>query len=414
MIALWIILGLLLALFLAPQLAALWLRWRDRAPDNDRTLLAYNYELPRYFTRDAAGNADTAARWPGWDAWTASAIPADAGLPPQLIRGTLMTGLYGLEGVDNYENLVYRLSPFQAIEHLSLVPTTYKLPGGAPLVLSNLSQNYLTRATDLRMADAELDTTVLGSRTGNLTTDEPYCHIAGTWPNYRLSFLNPEAEIRVALTYHGERIVWWTDLPGRYTHFSAFGTFEVTMEYARGTNVRDPHRPPRHPQKLKFQARGTVEHISCLEPFAYNWLWLPMRYLGRWFPSLKPVLYHHEVIIADGLEGGFVHARAFGVDFRNGGGLFAGSVYHRVKHVTVLYDEPDPVDNCGGLGQPAPVYRRWDVGIKTDAGELTYVATRTHPPAMVAPDMNQYHFTFQGRWCGVSVSGRGFGEYIHL
>jgi hypothetical protein len=414
MIALWVILGLLLAAFLAPRLAAAWIRWRDRAPGNDRTLLVYNNELPRYFTHDAAGKVDTAARWSGWDAWTASAIPADAGLPPQLIRGTLMTGLYGLEGVDNYEKLVYRLSTYQAVEHLCLVPTAYQVPGGTPLVLSNLSQNYLAKQTDLVMADAELDVTILGSRTGNVTAVEPFGHMEGTWPNYKLFFLNPEAEIRVALAFHGERIVWWTDLLGRYTHYSAFGAFDVTLEYARGVTIRDPHRPVPNPQKLQFQARGTVEHLAALEPFAYDWLWLPMRYLGRWFPSLKPVLYHHEVIIADGLEGGFVHARAFGVDFRNGGGLFAGAVYHPVKRVTVTYDGSDPVDNCGGLGEPTPVYRIWDVHASTGAGELVYIARRTHPPAMVGPNTNQYHFTFQGSWCGAPVSGRGFGEFIHL
>jgi len=414
MIAIWAILGLALALFLAPRLAVLWIRWRDRAPGNDRTLLTYSDELPRYFTRDAAGRVDTSARWPGWDAWIASMIPAEASLPPQLIRGTLMTGLYGLEGVDNYEKLLYRLSTYQAVEHLCLVPTSYALADGDCLVLSNLSQDYLTKQTDLKMADAELDVTILGSRTGNLTTEEPYGHIEGTWPNYRLFFLNPEAEIRIVLAYHGERIVWWTDLPGRYLHFSAFGTFDATVEYARGTTIAHPHRPVLNPLKLQFQARGTVEHIAALEPFAFDWLWLPMRYLGRWFPSLKPILYHHEVVIAAGLEGGFLHARAFGADFRNGGGLFAGAVYHRVKHVTVRYAASDSVDNCGGLSALTPVYRTWDVRATTDAGELAYAATRTHPPAMVAPNTNQYHFTFQGSWCGEPVSGRGFGEYIHL
>jgi len=414
MIAVWAILGLSALLFLAPRLAAVWFRWRDRAPGNDRTLLAYSDELPRYFTRDAAGRVDTAARWPGWDAWIASAIPDNDSLPPQLIRGTLMTGLYGLDGIDNYEKLLYRLSGDQTVEHLCLVPTTYTLPEGASLALSNLSQNYLAKQTDLEMADAELDVTILGSRPGNLTTEEPYGHIEGTWPDYRFSFLNPEAEIRVALAYHGERILWWTDLPGRYLHFSAFGTFDTTVEYNRGTTITDPHRPVPNSQKLRFQARGTVEHIAALEPFAFDWLWLPLRYLGRWFPLLKPILYHHDVVIADGLEGGILHARAFGVDFRNGGGLFAGAVYHRVKHVAVSYVEADAVDNCGGLGAPTPVYRTWDVHAATDAGELVYTATRTHPPAMAGPNTNQYHFTFQGTWLGAPVSGRGFGEYIHL
>lgn len=414
MIAVWVILGLSLALFLAPRLTAVWIRWRDRAPGNDRTLLAYNDELPRYFTRDAAGRVDTSARWPGWDAWIASAIPTGADVPPQLIRGTLMTGLYGLEGIDNYEKLLYRLSTYQAVDHLCMVPTTYELPEGGSLVLSNLSQNYLAKQNDLEMADAELDVTILGSRPGSFATEEPYGHIEGAWPNYRLFFVNPEAEIRIALAYRGERIVWWTDLPGRYTHFSAFGSFDATVEYMRSTTIIDPHRPVPNPRRLRFQARGTVEHIAAIEPFAFDWLWLPMRYLGRWFPSLKPILYHNEVVIADGLEGGILHARAFGVDFRNGGGLFAGAIYHQVKHVAVSYAASEAVDNCGGLGVLTPVYLTWDVRATTDTGELTYTATRTHPPAMVAPNTNQYHFTFEGSWCGASVSGRGFGEYIHL
>jgi len=102
------------------------------------------------------------------------------------------------------------------------------------------------------------------------------------------------------------------------------------------------------------------------------------------------------------------------VDFRNGGGLYAGDRYLPVTNVAVNYQASDPVDNCGGIGPPVPVWRTWDVRATTGAGELAYVATRTHPPAMVAPNSNQYHFTFEGNWCGAPVAGRGFGEYIHL
>ena len=206
----------------------------------------------------------------------------------------------------------------------------------------------------------------------------------------------------------------WADLPGWYSHFSAFGNFEVAMEYARGTTVADIHRPLGNPSELRFQARGTVEHLSSREPFAYDWLWLPLRYIGRAFPSLKPIIYHHEVIIAPGLEGGFVHARAFGADFRNGGGLFDGSHYHAVQRVRVNYGTPEPVDNCGGSGKPTPVYRSWDVHASTSEGELLYIATRTHPPAMAASNTNQYHFTFHGNWRGEPVTGHGYGEYIRL
>jgi hypothetical protein len=410
----WVVLGLAVALLLAPRLAAAWVGLRDRASRNSHGKLLLAQQLPRYFTRDQSGKPDVSARWPGWDAWTATAIPANAALAPQMIRGTLMTGMFGLEGIDNYEKLLYRLSPYQAVEHLALIPTTYQLPDGEKLVLGNLSQNYLTRQTDLRMDAEELDVTILGSRTGNFATEEPFGHIEGAWPHYRLFFRNPEAEVHVSLKYVGEHIVWWTDLPGWYSHFSAFGNFEVVIEYARGTTVADIHRPLRNPCELRFQARGTVEHLSSREPFAYDWLWLPLRYIGRAFPSLRPILYHHEVIIAPGLEGGFIHARAFGADFRNGGGLFDGSHFHAVKRVRVSYGTAEPVDNCGGIGKPTPAYRTWDVHASTAEGELVYIATRTHPPAMVASNSNQYHFTFQGNWRGEPVTGHGYGEYIHL
>ncbi|HUI57709.1 MAG TPA: hypothetical protein VLY04_22180 [Bryobacteraceae bacterium] len=414
MIAVWIIVGLVLAVFLALRLAPVCIRWLDRAPGNDRTLLPYSYEIPRYFVRGADGRVDTGARWPGWDSWTACAIPADPGVLPQMVRGSLMTGLYGLDGVDNYEKLMYRLSSYQAVEHLSFVPTSYALAAGGTLTLENLSQNYLPKPTDLRMADAGLDVAVLGSRTTEEETTEQYGRVSGTWPDYRFTLLNPESEIRVALECHARRIVWWTDIPGFYTHYAAFGTFEADVEYARGATIADPHRPIPNRERLRFQARGALEHVSSAKPFGFDWLWLPMRLLGRHFPSLKPILYHHEVIVAAGIEGGFVHARAFGVDLRNTGGFFAGDAYHSVKHVSARPTESDPVDNCGGRGALMPVWRKWDVRAVTDAGDLAYSAERTHPPAMTGSNTNQYHFRFEGTWCGAPVSGRGYGEYAHL
>jgi len=414
LIAVWIIGGLVLAVFLAWRLAPVWLRWLDRAPGNDRALLPYSYEIPRYFVRGADGRVDTAARWPGWDSWTACAIPADPDLPPQMIRGSLMTGLYGLDGVDNYEKLMYRLSSYQAVEHLSFVPTAYALAGGGTLTLENLSQNYLPKPSDLRMADAGLDVAVLGSRAAEEEATEQYGRVQGAWPSYRFAFLNPESEIRVELEFEARGIVWWTDIHGVYTHYAAFGAYEASVEYARGAAIADPHRPMPNPERLRFQARGALEHISSAKPFGFDWLWLPMRLLGRRFPSLKPILYHHEVVIADGLEGGFVHARAFGVKLRNTGGFFAGDAYYPIHRVQAQCIESDPVDNCGGRGALTPIWRKWDVRVATDSGELAYTATRTHPPAMTGSNTNQYHFHFKGTWCGAPLSGRGYGEYVRL
>jgi hypothetical protein len=386
MIALWIIAGFIAAVLLAWLVSPACVRMLDRAPHNDRKLLASSYELPRY------GGIDTT----GWDAWTVCALPEDPALPPHMVRGTLMTGLYGLDGADNYERLTYRLDDREAIEHLCLVPTSYALPDGGTLVLDHLTQNYLPRSTGLRMADAELDVRVQG------TPDVAYGHITGAWPNYHIHLLNPEAEIRVRLDYTGRRILWWTDIPGFYTHFAAFGDFEATVVYNRGTRIHDVHLPLPNPETLKFRARGAVEHVS-----ATNKLWLPIR-LRRWLH------YHYEVLFGEGLEGGFVYARAFGLEYRNRGGLYAGDAWHEIKQVRLRYAEHDPVDNCGGLGGFTKVPRQWHVDATTDAGPLQYTALRTHPPAMTGSNTSQYHFEWQGAWRGQSVAGRGYGEYARL
>ena len=89
-------------------------------------------------------------------------------------------------------------------------------------------------------------------------------------------------------------------------------------------------------------------------------------------------------------------------------------MYHEVKRIRVEYGDADLMDNCGGLGEMSPVYRTWSVRAETAAGDVAYSAMRTHPPAMVTSNMNQYHFTFEGTWGGKRISGRGYGEYIHL
>ncbi len=402
MLAVWIVAALIAVVVVLWLLSPVMVRLADRSPHNDRKLLASSYELPRFFVRSKKGGVDTTVRWPGWDAWTVCALPEEGNLPPHMIRGTLMTGLYGIEGADNYERLTYRLDSCEAVEHLCLVPTSYGLPDGGTLVLDNLAQHYLPRATDLRMADAELDVRVLGARVRDQATDVAYGHIAGMWPNYHIHMLNPEAEIRVRMEYTGRRILWLTDIPGVYTHFATFGDFDVVATYNRGTRISDVHLPLPNPETLKFRARGAVEHVS-----AANALWLPIR--------LRHGLhYHYEVLFGDDLEGGFVHARAFGLQYRNGGGLYMGDSFHEITGVRVRSTESDPVDNCGGLGAFARVPRRWQVEAKTDRGSLEYTASRTHPPAMTGSNTSQYHFEWEGTWGGQPVAGRGNGEYARL
>src|SRR3954452_1106778 len=162
MLILWIVVGFVAAVILGFVLAPWYIRLMDRSASNDRNTLTFDHELPRYFARDSRG-VRTDVRWSGWDTWNVCALPNDASLPPQMIRGSLMTGLYGLEGVDNYERLIERLSSDDAGETLCLIPTASQLPNGETVVLDNLSQYYLPKQPDLVMSDAKLDVKIVGS-----------------------------------------------------------------------------------------------------------------------------------------------------------------------------------------------------------------------------------------------------------
>ena len=413
MTILWIVAAAIAAVALAYLLTPWYIRLVDRSRSNSRSTITYEHELPRFFVRGKRG-IETGVQWPGWDAWTVCAIPTGCDAPAHMVRGTLMTGLYGLEGVDNYEQLMSRLSTNDVVEHLCMVPTTSQLPDGSSIVLNNFAQSYLPKDRDLLMADGKLDVTVLGSRVDTEVTNVPYGHIRGTWPDYQIELLSPAAEIEVEMSFHGRRVLWWIDLPGRYTHFATLGRFQVTIRYMRGVNVQDVHRPAPRPEEVRFEARGAVEHLSAVRPAGFHQVWRRMLAAGSWVPALKPVRHHSEVFLSDSIEGGIMHTRALGRTLRNGGGLFAGDRYHEIKSVKVRYEEADPVDNCGGVGDYTPVWRKWRVEAVTDAGPLTYTAERTHPPALVSPNGNQYHFTYSGTWGSEAISGSGYGEYFRF
>jgi hypothetical protein len=113
-------------------------------------------------------------------------------------------------------------------------------------------------------------------------------------------------------------------------------------------------------------------------------------------------------------------ARGFGIDFRNRGGVYFPHGYVEIRKVEVEYlDESnaDLVDLC--VGQPSgPLatryYRRWRVKADTSEGPLEYTAVREWPPASIGRSMIYYHFSYQGTFRGGPITGRGYGEYVHI
>jgi hypothetical protein len=390
----------------------------DRADRNPRDRLPREYEVPRYFAAKPDGSVDCSARWPGWDGWYFFAIPDDAGLPVKMVRASLMTGLYGLEGIDNYDRLLLRLSPRDAAEFLCLVPTAIKTPAGVEK-RANFSQHYQPRKYDLRMAPGKLDISVAGEDVSEDAQFQQYGRISGAWPDYEFSFLQPEANIRLELRFHGEDLVWWADIPGLFTYAACFGRYEGTLVYGGGTSKPDAHDIPEGAETYAIRGAGAFEHGFARRLFSANRLFLPIRLLNRVLPAFRPIRYHYELLIGEGgaHHGGFMQARAFGLKVRDRGGLYLDGRYIPIDGVRITYHDDPPPDlvaaHCPGRG-PVTFYRRWTVEASTADGPLVYTGAREWPPAPVAPNMTYYHFSYEGSYRGAAISGRGYGEYVHL
>ncbi|MEJ2671798.1 MAG: hypothetical protein P8168_06260 [Deltaproteobacteria bacterium] len=399
-----VVLGAVVLGYLFLKAAPLWIsRHWDRARLHDTGVLPKSYEVPRYYTRKPSGEVDPASRWPGWDGWYFFVIPEDRQLPVKMVRASLMTGLYGLEGIDTYQKLPPGASAFDVVEYLMLVPIE-ATPGGGKTRQNRFCQSYLPKAAALTMKPDELQVAVAGTAdSGAQVSGE----IQGAWPHYQLHFSNSEAGISLDLTYQGENLMWWADLPF-FTYFAAWGKFAGTITYAGA---------PGPAAVYNLTGKGAFEHGCARKPGNFDSLWLPVKWAQKLVPTLRPVRYHYELFLGDGPHrGGFMSVRAFGITWGDRGGLFVNGSYLEFDHVEVEYlddPEPDLMPLKAGL-PPVKFYRSWKLRAQTPAGPLEYVAVRQWPPAHVASHMMYYNFSYTGTYQGERLSGRGYGEYLHI
>ena len=401
-----VVLGALVLAYLLLKANSLWIyRCFDRARRHATGALPKNYEVPRYYSLSPSGDMDPSRRWPGWDGWYFFVIPADRQIPLKMARASLMTGLYGLDGIDTYAKLPRGASAFDVVEYLLLVPT--EDASGAERARTNrFCQHYLPKTTGLTMQLKELEVAVAG-QAGPGEEAELYGKIQGAWPDYQFRFSNPEIGIKFDLTYHGEHVIWWADLPF-FTYFAALGRFAGTLTYSG-----DPG-----PEAVyDLAGRGGFEHGFARKPCNFDFFWLPIRWLQKLAPALRPVRYHYELFLGDGPhQGGFMRVRAFGINWRNRGGLFVNGFYQEIQNIEVQYlnqPEPDLIPLAPGV-PPVKFYRSWRIKADTAEGRLEYVGVRDWPPARIASNMMYYNFSYTGTYQGERISGRGYGEYVHI
>jgi hypothetical protein len=396
---------------LSPMLRGFWF---DHALTNNRTSLPPNHELPVYLA-PSSGKPNTSLRWPGWDGWYFFMVPAERRLPVKMVRASIMTGLYGLDGVDDYNALPPGVSTFHVVEHLVLTPTEVETIAGMEKK-NYLSHRYLPKRRDLSIRRDVLDVAIRGADNVQGDTTQSYGRIQGAWPNYQFDFVNPDEDIRVSLQCTMRNIIWWADIPKVFTYFAAFGDFEGSITYGRGTVQGDREARSSQGQSYALEGRGCFEHGYARKAFNFDALWYPVRVAEAIIPSFKAIRYQYELFIgADDLYGGFMLARGFRIDFRNLGGLYVNGDYLRIKNVKVEYvnseDENPPLDRGG---RSVTFHREWKVSAVTNEGLLEYTGRREWPPPRVSSNMIYYNFSFIGSFRGKTITGSGYGEYLSL
>ncbi len=418
-----ILLGIFLVAYILIRFNSLWIyRLFDRALTNPRDSIPRQYELPKYFKLGPQGNLDLAAKWPGWDGWYFFVIPQESDLPVRMIRASLMTGLYGLDGIDDYKLLPRGVSSFDAIEYLILVPTFEQAAGASDIDRTDRGErkNYLSHRYDpkqrLQMALQELSASIRAGDGEAGQGKAEYGSIQGKWPDYQFKFCDPLQGIALELNYHGEDLVWWADVPGIFTYFAAFGRFTGAL-----TCQSLPAAPARDitPGSKAFAIRGSgaFEHGFARKPFNFDTLYRPVRWLQAVAPSFRPILYHYQLLVGeDGLHGGCMYARALGVEFRNRGGLYFDGRYWEIACVHIEYLESEEGDAVAAISGQKPLKfpTKWKVRATTAAGDLQFTATREWPTARIASNMMYYNHSFEGTFRGKKIQGRGYGEYLHI
>ncbi len=374
-----IILGLAIAAYVALRLAPMQiLGVYDRALRNRRDRVDSRYELPVY------AQGDLAAKWPGWDGWYVLLVPQASEAPANAIRVSIMTGLYGLEGVDHYAELG-GLSAFEAVEYLLMVQTD---------TTSRLFRRYLPKQTDLAIRRDQL-----------LVVVKDWGEIGGQWPHYRVQMCAPEADIALSLTYTGKHLIWWADLPHLFTYFAAFGELQGTLTL----NGRD----------YTVSGLGSFEHGFARKPFNYDTLLRPLRTLQK-LCRLTLMHYHYNLLVgADGFHGGMMLAQGLGIDFRNLGGIYLpDGRFVRLSQIEVEYLEFEDLEDQT-LPPAIPLPKEWVVRATAESGIFEYTATRQSPPVLIATHMTYSDFRFIGRYRApgaedVAVSGHGYGEFVRM
>jgi hypothetical protein len=323
--------------------------------------------------------------WDGWYLYVALDHPAgERPLPVHGLRLSLMTGTYGLDGLDDEEKLA-DVPGAEALERLFI------LFGEEA---TSLQHAYCPQGGCL--GELREDSTGIMLRDGTAS-------IAGSWPRYEIAWAEPALDAEVRLVVDGENVVSWADLPGVFSYSAALGRARGTLR--QGGTLRE------------VAGRCSLEHGFARKRFDYDLLAAPARIVTH-AAATPLVQYLYNVLLGDGgAVGGVMRATGAGVPVRDLGTIILpgknGASVVRLQNLDVAIERFERIE---GLSVPTV----WSVSADpSDGGFLWYRAKLSGRPARVTERMVYYDFRYAGVYLSrlgrpVTLAGRGYGEFVDL
>ena len=357
----------------------------DHSLERDRWLIKPVYENPVYVKKSSK------KQWPGWDGWYALFIPhwesEETNRPFNIIRISIMTGLYGVEGIDNYKGLITAsLTRKEAGEYLAMVQT-------APQSL--LSQKYINKDTEITLAKNVLDVMV-----------KDKSQITGRWPNYQVTASKDDIKVKIQLNFHAHAVAWWANVKGIFTYWSAFSLVEASIQHNNKRYDVKGYGSFEHGwNRFFFQMNGVVQFLRIFS-----------KILGT-----RLIYYHYEILsIQEKFGAGtMVAGGPFGMNIRKRcETFFPDNENHTFTNTKITYREfrylLNPVSN-----KKFRVPKRWEVSCSDKNSELKYIAEASSPPAFIGGHMIYFDFACSGYYRKnednkIPFNAKGYGEYVFM
>ena len=355
----------------------------DNSLDRDRWWIKPVYENPVYF--DQSSNEC----WPGWDGWYILFVPKwqDKGnnKPFNIIRISIMTGLYGVNGVDNYNKLRKEMiTRNEAGESLNMVQTGPK---------SYLDQQYVDKNFDMVLQNGVLDVKV-----------KDRSMVSGKWPHYYVNADNSNLGLKANLDCRADNVAWWANINGIFSYWSAFSNVKGSIQF-KG-------------KKYDLEGFGSFEHGWCKFLFQFNGLVQFARIFTRLL-KIRLIYYHYEILnINDNFGAGTMLAGGpLGMNVRKRcETFFPNNISIVFDNTKIKYRKFKKIVNSVS-NKEFKVPEKWEVFSENGSGKFTYTAEAKSPPAFIAGKMIYFDFICNGYYESKfgeknSFDATGYGEYV--